>query len=79
VLTAKSRITVRSIGSGTAKNADLTPRFAILLGLTRNRVPNLLVGAQTGNLLARADGEYQVSVIRQQFAGRVDHKGKYGR
>ena len=28
-------------------------------------------GAQTGILLARADGEYQVTVIGQQFAGRV--------
>ena len=28
-------------------------------------------GAQTGILLARADGERQVSVIGQQFAGRV--------
>ena len=28
-------------------------------------------GAQTGILLARADGEFQVSVIGQQFAGRV--------
>ena len=29
-------------------------------------------GAQTGILLARADGENQVTVIGQQFAGRVD-------
>jgi catechol 2,3-dioxygenase-like lactoylglutathione lyase family enzyme len=29
------------------------------------------IGAQTGILLARADGECQVSVIGQQFAGRV--------
>jgi catechol 2,3-dioxygenase-like lactoylglutathione lyase family enzyme len=29
------------------------------------------VGAQTGILLARADGEKQVSAIGQQFAGRV--------
>ncbi len=28
-------------------------------------------GAQTGVLLARADGEHQVTVIGQQFAGRV--------
>jgi len=28
-------------------------------------------GAQTGILLARADGEHQVTVIGQQFAGRV--------
>jgi catechol 2,3-dioxygenase-like lactoylglutathione lyase family enzyme len=28
-------------------------------------------GAQTGILLARADGEHQVDVIGQQFAGRV--------
>lgn len=28
-------------------------------------------GARTGILLARADGEYQVNVIGQQFAGRV--------
>ena len=28
-------------------------------------------GAQTGILLARADGEHQVAVIGQQFAGRV--------
>jgi predicted enzyme related to lactoylglutathione lyase len=28
-------------------------------------------GAQTGTLLARADGEQQISVIGQQFAGRV--------
>ena len=28
-------------------------------------------GAQTGILLAQADGEFQVSVIGQQFAGRV--------
>src|ERR1700685_924807 len=29
------------------------------------------IGAQTGILLARADGERQVTVIGQQFAGRV--------
>jgi catechol 2,3-dioxygenase-like lactoylglutathione lyase family enzyme len=29
------------------------------------------VGAQTGILLARADGERQASVVGQQFAGRV--------
>jgi catechol 2,3-dioxygenase-like lactoylglutathione lyase family enzyme len=29
------------------------------------------VGAQTGILLARADGEHQVAAIGQQFAGRV--------
>jgi len=28
-------------------------------------------GAQTGILFARADGEHQVAVIGQQFAGRV--------
>jgi catechol 2,3-dioxygenase-like lactoylglutathione lyase family enzyme len=28
-------------------------------------------GAQTGILLARADGEHQVNIIGQQFAGRV--------
>lgn len=28
-------------------------------------------GTQTGILLARADGEFQVAVIGQQFAGRV--------
>ena len=28
-------------------------------------------GAQTGILLARADGEHQVNMIGQQFAGRV--------
>ena len=28
-------------------------------------------GAQTGILLARADGEHQITVIGQQFAGRV--------
>ncbi len=28
-------------------------------------------GAQTGILLARADGEHQVAIIGQQFAGRV--------
>jgi len=28
-------------------------------------------GAQTGILLARADGDHQVSVVGQQFAGRV--------
>lgn len=28
-------------------------------------------GGQTGILLARADGEHQVSVVGQQFAGRV--------
>jgi catechol 2,3-dioxygenase-like lactoylglutathione lyase family enzyme len=28
-------------------------------------------GAQTGILLARADGEHQVTVVGQQFAGRV--------
>jgi catechol 2,3-dioxygenase-like lactoylglutathione lyase family enzyme len=29
------------------------------------------VGAKTGVLLARADGEYQASMIGRQFAGRV--------
>jgi catechol 2,3-dioxygenase-like lactoylglutathione lyase family enzyme len=43
-------------------------------------------GAQTGILLARADGEQQASVIGQQFAGRVglflrvdDFDASYGR
>jgi catechol 2,3-dioxygenase-like lactoylglutathione lyase family enzyme len=29
------------------------------------------VGGQTGVLLARADGDHQVSIVGQQFAGRV--------
>lgn len=43
-------------------------------------------GAQTGILLARADGEHQVAAIGQQFAGRVglflrveDFDGSYQR
>jgi len=44
------------------------------------------VGAKTGILLARADGERQASVVGQQFAGRVglflrvdDFDASYGR
>ena len=40
-------------------------------GRTKRWVVVRPTGAQTGILLARADGEHQVAIIGQQFAGRV--------